>query len=214
MPADIGLSRAEVTRASRMIERTRVADRLLLALRDAEQLDAVLSGTPLGRRRRGGDRADQRTHRGSCAADRVGASPDSSRLAHRAGIPEGCGSPRRADLKTLLTDSRYPSEERSDRLASLRHGGSSRRPKVSRAEDVRPDTGRIAMRVWRVHPTWSIGYLASRFAAAIASCRALRGCAHHSSGDQGFAICAAARRPVARRVAQLRPPADDTAARP
>jgi molybdenum cofactor biosynthesis enzyme MoaA len=46
IPADIGLY-VRSKRVSRQPDRARVPNRLLLALRDAEQLDVVLSGTPL-----------------------------------------------------------------------------------------------------------------------------------------------------------------------
>jgi hypothetical protein len=46
IPADIGLF-VRIGGASRMFDRTRVPNRLLLALREAEQLDVVLNGTAL-----------------------------------------------------------------------------------------------------------------------------------------------------------------------
>jgi molybdenum cofactor biosynthesis enzyme MoaA len=188
MPADLGLY-VRSARASRMVDRTQVPNRLLLALRDAEQLDVVLNGTPLSAGVEVEIELNQRTAPWILAQrERVRAYLDVVRLhqpTHEF-LKDAVANDVR-DLKRFFTELALPIRT-SGVTACLAPGTVLvDAPKVLERKMFDPETGRLAIReLARTHVVH--GYLAKslRCRECIVSARC-EGAHINFLRDQGFA---------------------------
>ena len=206
-------------RASRLVDRASVPNRLLLGLREPEQLDVVLSGTPLPAGVEVEIELNQRTAPWLLSQrERVRTYLDVIRL-HQPTyefLKDAVANDVR-DLKGFFTELALPI--RTSGLTACLAPGTQlvEAPKVLERKMFDPETGRIAIReLARTHVVH--GYLAKslRCRDCVVNDRC-EGAHINFIRDQGFAeLAAAARRRVGgeRGGAAARAPADAAAARP